>query len=99
MLTGCMLVTGSSRGIGLELIKQLVGRRVVSPKVIIATCRNPDAAGELQDLQRDHPDTVVIKRLDVTHYESLGRFVESIKVGQTNLRIMQTLYGVAILYI
>ena len=40
LLTGCVLITGCSRGIGLELVRQLVGRTSITPRHIIATCRS-----------------------------------------------------------
>uniref|UniRef100_A0A670YPW9 C-factor n=1 Tax=Pseudonaja textilis TaxID=8673 RepID=A0A670YPW9_PSETE len=39
-----VLVTGSNRGIGLELVKQLVGKRD-PPEWIFATCRDPEGPG------------------------------------------------------
>ncbi|ETE58293.1 hypothetical protein L345_15985, partial [Ophiophagus hannah] len=35
-----VLVTGSNRGLGLEFIRQLVGKKT-APKWIFATCRDP----------------------------------------------------------
>lgn len=62
------LVTGASRGLGLEFVKQYAadGWRV------IATCRRPDQAPELAALQGD----VHIEPLDVSDFariEALGR--------------------------
>jgi NAD(P)-dependent dehydrogenase (short-subunit alcohol dehydrogenase family) len=56
-----VLVTGSSRGIGLEFVRQYaeLGWRV------IATCRDPAGADELAALARRHP-RVVVERMDVT---------------------------------
>ena len=45
MALGTVLVTGSSRGLGLELVRQLIP---IANKVI-ATCRDPESA---QDLTR-----------------------------------------------
>jgi hypothetical protein len=56
-----VFITGSNRGLGLEFARQYaaLGWNV------IATCRNPDAADELQGLSADYP-RVIIDRLDVT---------------------------------
>ena len=80
MLTGCVLITGTSRGIGLELTRQLLQRSSITPRHIIATCRNPSEADDLMRLRDQHPQTVVIKELDVTNYETFSAFVEDIKV-------------------
>ena len=56
-----VLVTGSNRGIGLELVRQYarVGYEV------IATCRDPDAALDLHELVASNDGAVVVHRLDV----------------------------------
>jgi NAD(P)-dependent dehydrogenase (short-subunit alcohol dehydrogenase family) len=40
---GAVFVTGTSRGLGLEFVKQL-SELPAPPKHIFATCRNPDSA-------------------------------------------------------
>jgi NAD(P)-dependent dehydrogenase (short-subunit alcohol dehydrogenase family) len=80
MLTGCILITGCSRGIGLELVRQLARRKDISPKQIIATCRDPQGTAELQDVGAKHPDNVVIKKLDITNYQELQAFAKEIQV-------------------
>ena len=85
MLTGCVLITGSSRGIGLELTRQLLQRFSVTPKYIIATCRNPGEADDLLCLRDQHPETVIVKELDVTSYEKLPGFVEEVEVNDSHL--------------
>jgi NAD(P)-dependent dehydrogenase (short-subunit alcohol dehydrogenase family) len=61
-----VLVTGSSRGIGLEWCRQYAeaGWRV------FATCRHPQAADALWALARSHP-RLSVHRLDVTDPESV----------------------------
>ena len=57
-----ILVTGANRGLGLEFCRQYLaeGERV------IACCRNPDAAHELQSLALNHPDTLSLMALDIS---------------------------------
>ena len=46
-------------------------------------CRNLDNAGNLLKLRDAHPNTIVVKQLDITHYEkSFKEFVQDIKVGK-----------------
>ena len=61
-----VLVTGSSRGIGLEWCRQYAeaGWRV------FATCRHPQTADALRDLARPHP-RLTVHRLDVADPESV----------------------------
>lgn len=61
-----VFITGSNRGLGLEFARQYaaLGWNV------IATCRNPDAAEELQVLAASHPQ-VIVDRLDVTIQEQV----------------------------
>lgn len=58
--TATVLITGSNRGIGLELARAYAekGWRV------IATCRNPDGAAELKAIAAAHP-ALLIEKLDV----------------------------------
>jgi len=55
-----ILLTGANRGIGLELAKSFAG---LSWQVI-ACCRNPETAGDLQIVASRHPDFIV-HHLDV----------------------------------
>ena len=73
-LWSTVLVTGSSRGIGLELVRQLVKR-----KRVLATCRDPGTASELEDVIRaanrdlpGHCKTSAILALDVSSEESIA---------------------------
>ncbi|XP_062997252.1 C-signal-like [Elgaria multicarinata webbii] len=59
--TRTVLVTGSNRGIGLEIVKQLVGQGN-RPACIFATCRDPEGPGaqELRNLAAKHQGIEII---------------------------------------
>jgi NAD(P)-dependent dehydrogenase (short-subunit alcohol dehydrogenase family) len=65
-LTGTVLITGSNRGIGLELARNYAARGWQ----VIATARKPDKADELQSLAADNPK-VAIEQLDVLNAEMI----------------------------
>ena len=56
-----MLITGSNRGLGLEVTRQFAERGWN----VIATCRQPDQADDLKALASEY-DQVLIEKLDVT---------------------------------
>lgn len=62
-----VLITGASRGIGLEIAK----RECAAGAKVLATCRNPESKGELQALAAEHPRLVTIGRLDVESEDSV----------------------------
>ena len=71
-----ILITGASRGIGLELVRQLA---TSSQCEIIATCRDPESSEELNDIAKTYPDKVKVLPLDVeseTSIESLAKQLE-----------------------
>uniref|UniRef100_A0A8C9GE84 C-factor n=1 Tax=Pavo cristatus TaxID=9049 RepID=A0A8C9GE84_PAVCR len=63
----CVLLTGSNRGIGLELVRQLL-ERPHPPTHVFATCRDPEGprGKELRDLASKHPNLMLVK-LDVAN--------------------------------
>ncbi|XP_074838933.1 C-signal-like [Carettochelys insculpta] len=66
-----VLVTGANQGIGLELIKQLLGNSN-PPEWVFATCQDPagEQMQELRKLEAKHPNLVIIA-LDVTDPASI----------------------------
>ena len=72
-----VLVTGASRGLGLEFVRQYAS----AGWEVIAGARRPDEAGELATLKRRWGGTVAVELLDVTneqHIESLaGKYPSS----------------------
>ncbi|KAI7802236.1 C-factor [Triplophysa rosa] len=61
-----VLVTGSNRGIGFELVRQLVDSPL-GPVKIFAGCRDPNGprAQELQELAQKHQDVITVVQLDI----------------------------------
>ena len=69
MLRGAnVFITGCSRGIGLELVRQLAVRK---DTCIIATCRSPAACPALSDLNTNNSNVHVLG-LDVTQFDSFS---------------------------
>ncbi|KAG9272071.1 C-factor [Astyanax mexicanus] len=71
-----VLITGASRGLGLQMIKQLV-RSAERPGKIIATARNPAAAQELRQIAESHTGIHVIP-LDVVNEASIDTAVKEV---------------------
>ena len=61
-----VLITGSNRGIGFEFVKQYADKSVN----VIATCRNPDSADDLNAFAAEH-DNVTVERLDLVDLEGI----------------------------
>jgi NAD(P)-dependent dehydrogenase (short-subunit alcohol dehydrogenase family) len=62
------VVQGASRGLGLELARQLAAR---PDTAVVATCRNPDGATGLQKLAAEAGGRVTVLRLDLTDDASI----------------------------
>jgi len=78
-----VLVTGSSRGIGLELVRQYAG----DGYDVIATCRDPERAAELRAVEAAAPgDAVTVHRLDVSAEEQLDALAAAL--GDTPIDIL-----------
>jgi NAD(P)-dependent dehydrogenase (short-subunit alcohol dehydrogenase family) len=65
-------ITGSSRGIGLEMVKQLAAKG----NIVIASARNPDGAEQLQQLV-DNKKVFAVK-LDVQSEDSVKAAVAKV---------------------
>ena len=62
-----VLITGASRGLGLELVRQYAG----DGTQVIATCRNPAQSPELAALAVRYPDAIRVEALDVTDHAAI----------------------------
>jgi NAD(P)-dependent dehydrogenase (short-subunit alcohol dehydrogenase family) len=78
-----ILVTGASRGIGLELVRQYAS----DGWSVVATCRDPDHATDLRDLaSRAAAGTIAIRRLDVSSEAELEELAALL--GDTPLDVL-----------
>ena len=68
------LVTGANRGLGLELVRQLLGRHCH----VVATCRQPGKATALNTLAGDHPGRLHVVPLDVADPRSRAALVREL---------------------
>jgi NAD(P)-dependent dehydrogenase (short-subunit alcohol dehydrogenase family) len=74
-LTGpTILITGSARGVGLALAECYATRQWN----VIATCRDPDRASDLQALGREH-ENITIEKLDVTDRDAVYAMSQRLK--------------------
>ena len=64
-----ILITGASRGLGLEFTRQYLAEGWT----VIAACRNPGAARGLQDLEAKSKGALAVVELDVTDGASVQR--------------------------
>ncbi|XP_071090394.1 C-signal-like [Haliotis cracherodii] len=75
------LVQGASRGIGLQFCRTLLARGPDS--VVIATCRSPNSATDLQKLSQQYPSQLRIHQLDITSEADIEK-TSRIITGETD---------------
>ncbi|KAM4734525.1 C-signal-like [Anableps anableps] len=88
-LGGNILVTGTSRGIGLELIKQLAEK--TGPEAhIYASCRDPEGAQVLRDQANQFPGKITLIKLDVADEDSISAAVQAVSqhIGAAGLNLL-----------
>lgn len=77
-----VLITGSSRGLGFEFARQYA----TDGFHVIATCRTPDEADDLQKLARQHPN-LQIEALNVADASSIAALAEKLKETPVDILI------------
>ncbi|XP_055864166.1 C-factor-like [Biomphalaria glabrata] len=83
-----ILVTGASRGLGLEFVRQLL-ELPTPPEVLIAACRDPEKAENLQRLAKSNRAVKIVK-LDVEKDDEIDKTVEVVSnyVGERGLNLL-----------
>jgi NAD(P)-dependent dehydrogenase (short-subunit alcohol dehydrogenase family) len=85
-------VQGASRGIGLELVRQLLETR--EGLRVFASCRRPDEATGLQELQAQHGRRLVVLSVDVTEESSISHAATRVSDEAGELSLLVNVAGV-----
>lgn len=98
MSKGSVLITGANRGIGLELVQRFLSKKGPGGSPVIATCRNPDEAKDLQALASAHANCHVVA-LEMTDFETFKPFADKVagileKSGSVGLNLLINNAGV-----
>jgi NAD(P)-dependent dehydrogenase (short-subunit alcohol dehydrogenase family) len=83
MSTRIALVTGANRGLGLEFVRQLLARG----DRVLAACRQPGKASDLNLLAASHPGRLHVLPLDVANDTSRHAFVGELALVLDDARI------------
>lgn len=79
-----------SAGLGLEFVRQLLSR----PGSVVATCRNPSTATELQQLQDQNQNRLQIIQLDTSNEESIQAAASHVSELHSHLNLLLNVSGV-----
>ncbi len=85
-----VLVTGSNRGIGLGLVREFL----VQGDRVFATCRSPEMASELNQLQQKHAELLTVMPLEVTNKAAIESVINVVKGFSNRLDILVNNAGV-----
>ncbi|MDH3609251.1 MAG: SDR family oxidoreductase [Gammaproteobacteria bacterium] len=77
-----VLITGSSRGLGLEWVRQYAQQNWR----VFATCRNPNKANELHSIAKKY-NNVIIYQLDVTNHNETDALAKELSVYAIDILI------------
>ena len=81
----------SFAGLGLEFVRQLLER---PSGQVVATCRNPAAASDLQDLKSQHHDRLQIVQLDTGDEGSISRAAEEVAATHAQINLLMNVSGI-----
>lgn len=85
------VINGSSRGIGLQLVQSLLQR---TKGKIVACCRSPDAAYNLQTLASGHPQRIQIFPLDVEQQSTIDDLANTIAMEYQRVDALFNVAGI-----
>uniref|UniRef100_A0A3B4A169 Uncharacterized protein n=1 Tax=Periophthalmus magnuspinnatus TaxID=409849 RepID=A0A3B4A169_9GOBI len=97
-----VLITGANRGLGLEMVKQMVETQgpLTPVSVLFACCRDPGGprAEGLQALAKKHPDIIKIMCMDAADPKSIKQAAQQVAsvVGKSGLNIIINNAAIAI---
>jgi short chain dehydrogenase len=77
-------------GLGLEFVRQLLDR----PGSVVATCRNPSAATDLQLLKEQHRHRLEIIQLDTGNEESIQSAAEQVSELHSHVNLLLNVSGI-----
>ncbi|GFH43860.1 hypothetical protein CTEN210_00333 [Chaetoceros tenuissimus] len=87
------VVTGASRGIGLQIVKDLMER---SKGIIVACCRSPNDAEQLNDFASlsKNPDRILIHALDLENQDTINEFATTLKERYNRVDVLFNVAGI-----
>ena len=86
-----VLLTGASRGIGLNLVRVLLKN---PSRKVFATCRDPTNAKQLDELRSQYPDRLFVEALTVNDESSIKALVDSLQQKKVTLQVLINNAGV-----
>ena len=86
------MVTGASRGIGLEMVRQLLVRGNPNAQVV-AACRRPAEAETLSEMARNSGGRLRIVEMDVTSEDSVRRAAEEVASVHSRIDLVVNTVG------
>lgn len=86
-----IFISGTNRGLGLEFVKQYLQKG----DHVIATCRNPNDAFELNELKKSYPENLTIFKLEVTNNQEREEVYNHVKEQFGSIDILINNAGIA----
>ncbi len=91
-LDGTSFVQGASRGIGLEVVRQLLGMQPEGR--VIATCRRPADATELKALTAQYPKRLRVIALEVREEKTIAAAAKAVALETKELQLILNVAGI-----